>query len=150
MTERQRRIERILAIEREYRAATEAVSLLEAELGADPNRGDTQGWRNRDARNLARNLESTYLIRLFAEFESGLRSCWERSLKRTTHPPVKDLLDAIAYIRTIPQDLLDDVHEVRRLRNAFVHESDGSEIPLSLAEAKSRLCHYFSWLPLDW
>jgi hypothetical protein len=96
------------------------------------------------------NLELTYLIRLFAEFESGLRSCWERSLKRTTQPPVRDLLYAIAKARSIPHDLLDDVHEVRKLRNAFVHESDGTEVPLSLAEARSRLCIFLAWLPPDW
>jgi hypothetical protein len=67
-----------------------------------------------------------------------------------THPPMKDLLDSIAVQRGIPQDWLDDAHEVREFRNGFVHEGEGEEISLTLVEARSRLCRYLSRLPEDW
>jgi hypothetical protein len=150
MIERRKRIDRIVSVEKEFLAAIDALALLGDKLVGDPSWGDSQGWKQQDARNLSRNLESTYLIRLFAEFESGLRSYWELSLGNLTHPPAKDLLDSVARRRSIPQDWLDDVQEVRRLRNSYVHEKDDTEVPIPLVEAKRRLCRYFSRLPEDW
>jgi hypothetical protein len=150
MIQRQERLERIRRVEREYLAGADALRLLEQQLGADPSWRISEGWTRKDAQNLARNLEATFLIRVFAEFESGLRDFWEKSLGRATHPSVKDLLDSIAARRDIPQDWLDDVHEVRNFRNSFVHERKGDEISVSLSEARGRLCRFFSWLPGDW
>jgi hypothetical protein len=150
MNKRQQRIERILAVEREYQAATAGVDLLKDSLRADPRFGAAQGWRSRDARNLEDNLEGTFLLRLYAEFEAGLRDVWKSYFGRDTHPPMKDLLVAIANQR-IPQDWLEDADAVREYRNALVHEGDTTDIEaVSLAEARSRLCRFFSQLPKDW
>jgi hypothetical protein len=147
---RQDRIERIRAIEREYQAAAVAVDLLEEQLQADPALGRAGGWRLRDARNLRANLETTFLIRLFAEFESGLRDAWQYFFRRTTHPPMKDLLSAIAALRLVPQDWLDGADSVREYRNGLVHEGTTGGQPVPIREARRLLCSFLSRLPPDW
>jgi hypothetical protein len=78
MNKRQRWIERICDVEREYKAARFAMDLLAERLQANPAQpgAEDKEWTARDAKNTAENLEATYLIRLFAEFESGLRDLW--------------------------------------------------------------------------
>jgi hypothetical protein len=147
---RQERIERIRSVEREYLAAISAVQLLQNQLRADPSWGAARGWRARDGENLLAHLEATFLIRLYAEFEAGLREVWSKFYRRRTNPPMKDLLIALASQR-IPQDWLDDADKVRLYRNAVVHEgSDEGAARLSVEVARSRLCRYFSRLPEDW
>ena len=50
-------------------------------------------------RGLSVRLEGTYVIRLFAEFETGLRLYW--ATIRQTEPPTQHLLDGIAARRAI-------------------------------------------------
>jgi hypothetical protein len=95
-------IERIKAVEREYLAARKAVDDFITAM----SRGTTTPPPNtevRDVHTMSENLEGTYLIRLFAAFESGLRSYYA-TFKETT-PPSKDLIDSIAARRRIPDDL---------------------------------------------
>jgi hypothetical protein len=74
-----------------------------------------------NARDWARNLEATYLVRLFAVFEQALRDYWSKSLKRTTHPKTEDLINSIAARRRVHYQELQAVHHVRAFRNAVVH-----------------------------
>jgi hypothetical protein len=106
--------------------------------------------RYRDARDLRANLESTFLLRLFAEFESGLRDAWQHALARPTQPPMRDLLPAVAARCLVPQDWLDAADAVREHRNALVHEGPAVVEPIPIAEARRRLCRFFSRLPADW
>jgi hypothetical protein len=101
MGKRQERIERIKDVWREYVAATVAVQLLEDRLRSNPN-FLTEDASFRDAVHLRANLEGTFLIRLFAEFESGLRDAWRNAFRRTTHPPMKDLIIAIGGLCETP------------------------------------------------
>ena len=150
MIQRQVRLERIRAVAREFLAAVAALRLLEKKLVADPSWGTAEGWERHDVERLSRNLEATYLIRLFAEFEAGLRDYWERSMGRTTSPPMKHLMVSIAAHRTIPQDWLDDADDVRKERNKYVHLTWEEETDLRLSEATSRVCRFLSRLPLNW
>jgi hypothetical protein len=147
---RQERMERIRAIEREHRAAAKAGELLAERLRSDPTFGADDELRFRDARNMRANLEATFLIRLFAEFEAGLRDAWRKAFKRTTYPTMRTLLEVAAQLRYIPQDWLDDAHEVRTYRNSLVHEGDAERGAVSIAEARHRLCRFYSYLPLTW
>lgn len=97
---------------------------------------------------MADNLEATYLIRLFAAFETGLRSYWQSV--RPTVPPVKDLIDSVTARREISLDSRDEVHQVREYRNSLVHETDEEIEPVTLADAQSRLSRFFSKLPFEW
>ena len=148
---RQEWLDRINAVQREYRAAKDALDLLAKALQSNPSFGAESGWRTIDARNLAERLEGTYLVRLYAEFESGLREAWRQFFKRPTHPRMRELLDSIAAYRKVPVDVLEDAHEVRGYRNSLVHEDESLEFPeVTLLNAKSRLCKFFSRLPDNW
>ena len=147
---RQVRIERIKAVEREYFAAKASIKLLEARLLSDPTFALNRRWQNKDVRNLRDNLESTFSIRLYAEFEAGLRDAWLLAFGRPTEPRMRDLLDAIAARCYIPDDWLDRVHEVREYRNALIHEGKEKKPHISLARCRRYLCRFFSHLPADW
>ncbi len=150
MRRRDERIERIRAVEREYQVAQAAVSLLRAQLDADPSALNTQGLRYRDFAQLNQNLDATYLLRLFAEFETGLRQAWQNGFGRTTHPRVVELVASLAAQCVVPADCQERVHEVRRYRNSLVHEEDSDVAVIPLAQARGHLCRFFSFLPSDW
>jgi hypothetical protein len=90
------------------------------------------------------------VVRLFAEFEAGLRDVWTTWAKKATVPKMEDLLNALAARRQIPDDRRNAAQAVRRYRNALVHE--GSEGGESVAVDRTRkvLCTFFSYMPLDW
>src|SRR5690348_17312448 len=67
-----------------------------------------------DVAEASGRLEGTYLIRLFAEFETGLRLYW--ATIRMTEPPTQHLLDGIAARREIPPARLAGAHAVREYR----------------------------------
>jgi hypothetical protein len=153
MIKRQQRIEWIAAVAREYLAAKSAADLLKAQLQADPNYGRSQGWHARDAIAFDANLESTYITRLYAEFEAGLRDYWVNHLNRPTHPPMVRLLQSLADQR-VSIDRFEDADAVRVYRNFLVHDESG-EPPLemrtfSVEEAKRQLCYFFGRLDTDW
>jgi len=140
-------MERIKAVEREFLAARRAVDDLIAALES----GTTTlppNTKVRDVHTMSDNLEGTYLVRLFAAFESGLRDFW--TTIKDTSPQAKDLIDSIAARREIPAPTRDNVHEVRVYRNSLIHEPDDDVSPVSLKDARSRLCTFFARLPEQW
>jgi hypothetical protein len=150
MTRKQQRMERIRAVEREYLVATVAARGLDERFRADPSALVAERLEFADYRNFRDHLEATYLIRLFAEFEAGLREAWEFPFGRTTVPSVRDLIDSLHAQCSISQDWRDCVHDVRIYRNALVHEGSGDVPPIGLREACSWLCRFFSRLPHGW
>lgn len=139
---------RIKAVEREFVAIRIAVDRLQLEVARDPAilRGRVEP---RDLTRASEALEGTYLTHMFAEFEMGLRLFW--ATLRDTNPRAVDLLNSIAAQRGIPDDRRDEAHEVREYRNSLVHEREDEDIdPISLTAARSRLCTFFSFLPLEW
>jgi len=102
----------------------------------------------RDVGNANRHLEGTYLIRLFAEFETGLRLYWETV--KNTHPKTEPLLNSIATRQKISHDLINAIHQVRKYRNSLVHEREDETTPVSLSSARSTICHFLSRLPESW
>ncbi len=150
MTKQQQRIERICDVEREYFAVKSALRLLGEQIRNNPAWGDLEGWGTRDVVNSMDRLEATYIIRLFAEFESGVREVWKFYYKKTRKPRMVSLLTSLATQR-ISKDQVDGVDEVRVLRNFLVHDEINTlPVTISLEEAKSRLCRYFSQMPRDW
>ena len=153
MIKRQQRIEWIAAVAKEYLAAKSAAELLRDKLQTDPNYGTSQGWEARDGVAFKSNLESTYIVRLYAEFEAGLRDYWANHLNRATHPPMVQLLPLLADQR-ISTDRLDDADAVRAYRNFLVHDESDNPPPdlrtFTVAEAKQHLCYFFGRLDPDW
>jgi hypothetical protein len=150
MSRRQFRFDRIRAVEREAESAALAVQALRQRLQADPSALQEFGLRYQDAQNLEANLATTYLIRLYAEFEAGLREAWRDLYHRPTSPPMRDLLDAIAGLCRLPQDWVIQAHELRDYRNSVLHEGEREANPLDLSEARRRICRFFSGLPATW
>jgi hypothetical protein len=149
MNRREERLERIRRVEREYQIAAIAIGGLGRQFRADPSALAGDELRHRDFLACRDNVEATYLIRLFAEFEAGLRQMW-RTLVRPTSPPAQILLDSVAARFFIPATWLAQVHEVRLYRNSLVHEADEEIEKISLVDARSHVCRYFSRLPTTW
>jgi hypothetical protein len=139
---------RIKAVEREFLAMRLAADrLLDA-----ARRAPTALLGRMEPRDLVRAseaLEGTYLTRMFAEFETGLRLYW--NTLRDTNPRTTDLLNSLAGQRGIPDQQLENAHVVRKYRNILVHEREDEDVePLSVAVDRRHLCHFFSFLPLEW
>jgi hypothetical protein len=153
MIKRQQRILRIEAVANEYNAAKSAATLLIGQLQSDPNFGESQGWKARDGAAFRSNLESTYIIRLYAEFEAGIRDYWAKHRNKSTHPKMSQLLKSLADQR-FSSDCLEDADDVREYRNFLVHDESDRRPPglriFTVAEAKSCLCSYFGRLDADW
>ena len=96
------------------------------------------------------DLEATYIIRLFAEFETALREAWGRAYRKTSHPRTIELLEAFAARCSVPPKLYASVDDVRRYRNALVHEEDLAATAIPIADAGKTLRRFLSWLPTNW
>ena len=138
---------RIKAVELRYAAAHLAISRLLETARRDPT-VLTGGLEFGDVVSASKDLEGTYLIRLFAEFESGSRLYFDTL--RDTNPRTKDLLDSLAALCGISEVHRDNAHAVREYRNCLVHERMEEAVPISIARARSYLCCFFSHLPNEW
>lgn len=143
-------LDRIKIVEREHAAIRIAARRLLADVEGDPTIAADAGLRPRDVQFAAARAEPTYIIRLFAEFETGLRLCW--AVVRGSDPPsrTRDLIDGIAALRHIGDYDRVGVHEVREYRNSLVHEREEPVNVINITESRHRLCRFFSHLPLDW
>jgi hypothetical protein len=147
---RQFRLERMRAIEREFRVARIAAGVFKDALRGDPGLLFGEQLEAADAAAFDSNLERTYLLRLFAEFEQGLRDWWQNGLGRKREIRTFQLIRSAAAKRSIPSDDRDDAQAVREYRNSLIHEGDADAEPVSFNDARRALCKYFSRLPLDW
>jgi len=92
-----------------------------------------------DIDSASKNLEGTYIIRIFTEFETALRLFWITD--RSTKPP-KDavrLLSGLAVKVRISNDCLMRVHEVRGYRNNLAHNREEPANVVSFVTARHRL-----------
>jgi hypothetical protein len=96
-----------------------------------------------DVVRTADRLQPTYLIRLWAEFESAMLSYRRyRSGDPAERMPATNLVEWTAALRqgrTVSVAFRESVHEVRRYRNALVHEHDDPAPPVEVETARSRL-----------
>jgi hypothetical protein len=139
---------RIKAIEREYSAVRLATERLLAQVRADSTIIGKIGLRFRDADHAYGNLEGTYLIRLFAEFETGVRKYW--NTVSVSHPRTEDLVNGVAARRRIDHELINRVHAVREYRNSLVHEREEAVDAVSVSDARGTLCKFLGRLPPEW
>src|SRR5271154_5741954 len=137
---------RIKAVEREYAAMRQAANRLRDAARADPTILD--GSLRKGLDEALTNLEGTYIIRLFTEFEAGARQYW--GAIRDTTPTTVDLLNGLAARRKIPDTERDNAHLVREYRNALVHEREEEPEVVPIAAARSHLCRFFGFLPQRW
>ncbi len=143
--------EHINDIKGEYQAARFAVDRLKSQAAAEllKARDGTRAY----LKDADKNLEGTYLVRLFAAFEAALRS-----YDRARHNDPTRTLDASLLIDStggrrgqgISTAVRTGAHSVRLMRNYWAHENDIPPAPMTLAEARARLQTYLSWLPEEW
>lgn len=138
---------RIKAVEREFAAMRQAADRFRKATMDDPTilPGNL---RHSDVVVASRNLEGTYVIRLFAEFETGARQYWNANWD--TDPKTVDLVNGLATRCRIPDPQRDNAHSVRDYRNAMLHEREITPGELSISVARSHLCRFFSFLPPQW
>src|SRR2546421_11554335 len=107
---------RIKAVEREYLAMRQAADRFQQAAMDDPTIL-LEDLRHREIVMASRNLEGTYIIRLFAEFETGARQYWNANWE--TDPKTADLLDGLAARCGIADTQRDNGHLVRNYRNSL-------------------------------
>ena len=100
-----------------------------------------------------RNLDGTYIVRLFAAVEAALRS-YDRAKHNN---PTRDtkasiMIDEIGGKRGrgIQTSIRQRAHAVRRVRNYWAHEEDEIPAPMTVDEARAALQAYLNQLPDEW
>ena len=100
------------------------------------------------------NLQATYIIRIYAEFEAALRDYWLTYLKRSTRPGMYDLVNHAIPNQSFSQVVIDNADDVRRYRNFLLHDVEdevGVHVgSFTVQEARSRLCAYLARLDASW
>jgi hypothetical protein len=146
-------IDRLKFVEREHRVVATAIAQL--------RRAILDGWIRtpvgttpRDLEAAGERLETTYLVRLWAEFETALLSHY-RFLKSDPEGQIRviDLVNCLGGVRhgrAIAESVLDAVHEVREYRNSLVHERIDPAAPVGLVEARRRMNTFPGKLPERW
>lgn len=150
MRRRDQWLEWIKAVERESVTAGVALELLGEALRSDPSLIGYRGLGRRDFVESAQHREATYLVRLFAVFENGLREAWLLAFGRHSRPPMVNLVNAIAARRNVPVDYRSGVHQVRAYRDSIVHDDSEPCDPATVEDARRFLGRFFSFLPEDW
>ncbi len=138
---------RIKAVEREYNTVRRAVDHFQDAARLDPTLLQVD-MRYGDVASASGKLEGTFIIRLFAEFETGARQYWATNWG--TIPKTTDLLDGLAARRGIPDTQRENAHLVRKYRNSLVHEREEMTEEVPMDQSRSYLCHFFSFLPTVW
>jgi hypothetical protein len=90
-----------------------------------------------------RNLEQTYVVRLFSEFEGILQQRLSE-LRRSARVPwnAEDLINGVATRERIADPVRGRAHLVREFRNAVVHPRATPVRDMDFQEAMSALNHF--------
>jgi len=147
-TTRDTYFKRIEAIESEFGVARLAARELLGRCKFDPMTVQAHGLRPRDIQRCLASLEDTYIIRLFAEFETALREIQMRIRRLNQWPKthISDLINGIAGRLNIPTDNHRRLHEVRMYRNGLVHEGQ-KQGNLGFSECRSRIGAFLGFVP---
>src|SRR5438552_970234 len=133
---------RIKAVEREYGAIRFGTDRLIVAVNDDPSILEGQVAR-RDIGTASARLEGTYIIRVFAEFETALQhfiSAFHIRKPKGTETLVNRVRDR----GRIPQADANAVHQVREYRNVLVHERSKPIAAVTIRESTRFLCAFLS------
>lgn len=142
---------RVKSVEKEYQIALIAIDRFRSEVMRDVTILSSD-IRVRDVRRTIEQLEGTYIIRMFAEFETSLRKFWNRHrpAQHKKQTPAEILVDHVGSQISVPDDAIAEVHRVRESRNLLIHEREGGFRILSIGEVRSRLCRFLYCLHGKW
>ena len=137
----------------EFKSTRAAVDRLKAAVAEAPDILINDDNARKYLNTASRNLEGTYIVRLFAAFEAALRSYdrWKNS-DPTRETKAAIMIDGIGGRRGrgIEDKIRQGAHAVCRVRNYWAHEADSDPGPMSLDDARARLQAYLSDLPDEW
>lgn len=142
-------IRSIKAIENEYQVAVIAMNRLSTDAANDPNILG-RDLRFRNVKEAHDKLNATYAIRMFAEFETGLRTFWVFTRIEPEPTSVAEIVNRIASKARIVGDFLINAHRVRRYRNRQIHDHQEEGEHLPVVDCRSYLNNYLSRMPMDW
>ena len=139
---------RIKAVEREYTTVRLAMNRLDQHAKDNPAilTGDL---RIRDITTASNRLEGTYIIRLFAEFETGLRQ-FMKAFKYRIPKSTEALLNRVKDRAGISKDDSDNAHAVRDYRNTLVHDRQEHADRVSVRDATRYLGCFMGCLQRYW
>ena len=93
-------------------------------------------------------------MRLFSEFEAGLRDYWKTYRGKDTIAGARQLICEAIPTQRFPQDAIDNADDVRKYRNFLIHDPEDeptADVPqFTVKEAKSHLAAYFALLDAQW
>lgn len=133
-------MQRLLVIAEDYTAVRQAVvrSLQDTSLPDYAALDRAEG-----------SLETAYIARLFSEFEGILRQYLKANdpRRRTVPKNVYDVINRVASVWRLPNDIRDAVQEAREYRNSVVHPDGTTRAAISFADARSILSKFLACLP---
>jgi hypothetical protein len=143
-----RHVQRLAAVRAEYEAAGLALEYLQQtwhQLGGRGRRGSVEFPHIREA---ALNLEITYLIRIFTEFESLLnRHLAERYPALRMPRTAEALINRVALRERIPDPIRAAAQAVREYRNEVVHRRAALGFAPTIEAASAALNRFLARLP---
>lgn len=140
---------RLKDVQSSYHTALKAVRVFIDIAKSQPDLLYDNGLDLADLYSIEAELPSVFLTRMFAGFESIVRSFWRTNV-RDTKPLTEVLLNCVAQRRGVPQDAIDAAHDIRDCRNSLMHDDHEIERPYTIDEACKCLNRYLSWLPDSW
>lgn len=139
-------IERLRSIRDEYDAAQEALQYVLAQWQKQSisHSIQTPGLSPKHFQAARANLEITYFIRLYAEFEGVLKDHMATNHPAVVVPDRPKVDELISRVRRAEGFLIDPVlrarlDEVRDYRNSIAHSGRRAVVPVTFAQALSRL-----------
>ncbi len=136
---------RLKGVEREFLATQFATQDTLRRVRLDPY-VLVDGLDTSDLARSAENLEGTYTVRMFSEFETGLKAYWRAARKKKPPSRAIVLIQSVAAYCGIPSDWEADAHTVRVYRNFLVHQRDDDIEPIPLALSRGYLTRFMSFL----
>ena len=144
---------RIKSVDREYYAVRSSLERMQRAI-TEGSGGILTGASVGDLVTANENVQGTYLIRLWAEFETAVRSYYgwytnDPDVRIGTH----DLINAVAGVRrgrAISEDVRRAVHGVRDYRNTLVHAREEPTHPVPITDARHTLNMFLCKLPETW
>ena len=144
------RSERMKAVEREYQVAEKARDALEKARTHPSALLTAERLSVVDLRAYRSKLQDTYFIRLFAEFETGLKDYWKHGLGEDPKTRIMDVIASVGARHRVGDAIRINVHVARKWRNRLIHDEDAEGESITLAEARRYLGRFFGSLPDNW
>ena len=134
-----RHVQRLVGVAQEHQAVRDSLSLTLAQMGASVPVSLLMADRN---------LEGTYTIRLFSEFEGILRDYLATNRPGRPVPRTAQvLIDRCAAHASVPNDRRLAAHDVRNHRNSLVHAGGLTAPVLTFRQSFSALNRFLASLP---